>query len=85
MQNNALQVFDRLFRELKFEEVLDNYALVVVYPEGVPSVRLDYVMTTGEGKQLQGGAPLPNNVFPIEDTWRDVRRLRAKLVLLRGV
>lgn len=85
MRNDPLFVFDRLFRELKFGEVLDNYAIVVLYPEKVPSIRLDYVMTTGDGKQIQGAAPLPNNVFPIEDTWRKTRELRLKLSLLKGI
>ena len=84
MQNNTLAVFDRLFKELKFDEVLDAYALVVAYPEEKPSLRLSYTMTTDRGRPIQGESVLPIVVFPIEDTWRNARRLRAKLALLKG-
>ena len=84
MRNDPLFVFNKLLRELKFDEVLDNYVLVVVYPEEKPSLRLDYVMTTSRGRQLQGKAPLPTIVFPIEDTWRKTKELRLKLSLLKG-
>ena len=84
MRNDPLFVFDRLLKELKFDEVLDTYALIVVYPEGETALRLCYTMTTDKGRPIQGEAVLPIVVFPIEDTWRKTRRLRAKLALLKG-